>query len=276
MCIRDSLNGGDISSIFDTTLDACERACLSNARCESLTFNSKNGSCFLKSGVGAAGVYEGAYSGYVIPSNTEANIRAKTRRAELAFLPDWEFSGVTQQAEGLVNAHITNAYTAEEHLAAAQSAEASGNFVTASRFVGAALNLTDSAADWAEYARLLFLAGTSTNDQQQSYLDQSYLASVNAYLRADNKALQHNILLTMGDALEKISRGRDKVSALRLAQSLQPRDDTSAVLDDAIGKYGFRIVDNVVESDSARPRICANFSETVSYTHLDVYKRQVR
>ncbi len=263
------LNGGDISSIFDTTLDACERACLSNTRCESFTFNSKNGSCFVKSGAGDPGVYEGAYSGYVIAANTEANIRAKTRRAELVFLPDWEFSGVTQQAEGLANAHITNGYTAEEHLIAAQSAVASGNFVTASRFVGAALNLTDSAADWAEYARLLLLAGTSPNDQQQAYLEQAYAASVNAYLRADNKALQHNILLTMGDALEKISRGRDKVSALRLAQSLQPRDDTSAVLDDAIGKYGFRIVDNVVESDSARPRICVNFSETLATSGVD-------
>ena len=92
---------------------------------------------------------------------------------------------------------------------------------------------------------------------------------VNAYLRADNKALQPNILVTMGDALEKNGRGRDKVGALRLAQSLQPRDDTSAALDDAIGKYGFRIVDNVVESDSARPRICVNFSETLATSGVD-------
>ena len=263
------LTGGDISSIFDTTLESCERACIGNARCESFTFNSKNGSCFLKSGAGDPALYQGAYSGYVIAADADANARAKTRRAELVFLPDWEFTGVTQQAEGLANAHITNAYTVEEHLAAAQSAEANGDTVTASRFVGAALNLTDSAADWAEYARLLLLAGSSPSDQQRAYLDQSYLAAVNAYLRADSKPMQHSILVTMGDALERIDRGRDKVGALRLAQSLQPRDDTAVALDDAIGKYGFRIVDNVVESDSARPRICVNFSETLAKSGVD-------
>lgn len=263
------LTGGDISSIFDTTLEACERGCTRNARCESFTFNSKNGSCFLKSGAGDPAFYEGAYSGYVIPAEAGAQARAKARRAELAFLADWEFAGVTQQAEGLANAHITNAFTAEEHSAAAQSAEANGDIVTASRFVGAALNLTDSSADWAEYARLLLQAGSQPSDQQRNYLDQSYLASLNAYLRADGKPAQHSILVTMGDALERIERGRDKVGALRLAQSLQPRDDTAAALDDAIGKYGFRVVDNAVESDSARPRICVNFSETLAKSGVD-------
>ena len=246
------LTGGDIASIFDTTLEACERACLSNARCESFTFNSKNGSCFPKNGAGDPAVYEGAYSGYVIPAEAGTEDRAKIRRVELAFLADWEFASVTQQADGLANAHITNGYSAADHFAAAQNAEANGDIVTASRFVGAALNVTDSSADWAEYARLLLLAGSTPSDAQRNYLDQSYLASVNAYLRADNKAEQHTILVTMGDALERIDRGRDTVAALRLAQSLQPRDDTLAALNDAMGKYGFRIVDNVVESDSAR------------------------
>ena len=63
----------------------------------------------------------------------------------------------------------------------------------------------------------------------------------------------------MGDAAEALGRGRDKVLALRLAQSLQPRDDTALALDDAIAKYGFRITEDLVQADSARPRICVNF-----------------
>ena len=39
------LPGSDITSIFDTTLDACQRACLSNKACEAFTFNTHNGSC---------------------------------------------------------------------------------------------------------------------------------------------------------------------------------------------------------------------------------------
>ena len=67
----------------------------------------------------------------------------------------------------------------------------------------------------------------------------------------------------MATGFEIVGRGRDMIPALRLAQSLQPRDDIDAMLNDAIGKYGFRIQDNTVESDAANPRICANFNENL-------------
>ena len=263
------LPGGDIASIFDTTLEACQRACITNNKCESFTFNTRNGSCFPKSGAGEATFFEGAYSGFVLKAEAGAQERALARRAEITFVQDWELGGITQQAEFLANAHVTNAFTAQEHMQAAADAEANGDFDTASRFAGAALNLTDSADGWQEYARLLLAAGQLPGDNQRNFRDQAYLAAVNAYLRADNKALQHTVLLTMGDALEQIDRGRDKVQALRLAQKLQPRDDTALALDNAIGKYGFRIVENIVESDSLRPRICVNFSENLVKSGVD-------
>ena len=264
------LPGGDIASIFDTTLEACERACITNTNCEAFTFNTRNGSCFPKSAKSTPAIFDGAFSGYVIAAAPGVEDRAKARRQDLlTFVQDWELAGITQQADFLGNAHITNDFTAEDHLAAARDAEKRGDTVTASRFVGAALNLTDSSADWTEYARLLLAAGQVSSDQQRAYLEQSYLAAVNAYLRADSKPAQHSILVLMGDALEKIDRGRDKVQALRLAQQLEPRDDTALALDDAIGKYGFRIIDNVVESESVRPRICVNFSEQLAKSGVD-------
>ena len=54
------LAGGDIASIFDTTLEACERACLSNSQCQAFTFNSNNGSCFAKTGEYTAAEFAGA------------------------------------------------------------------------------------------------------------------------------------------------------------------------------------------------------------------------
>ena len=262
--------GGDIVSIFDTTLEACQRACITNSKCEAFTFNTRNGSCFPKSAKGDPVLFEGAYSGYVIAAPAGAQSLANARRDELRmFVQDWEMAGITQQAEFLANAHLTNGFSAEEHLAAAREAELRGDALTASRFVGAALNLTDSPNDWIEYSRLLLAAGQNASDQQRAYLEQAYLAAVNAYLRADSKSLQHSILVFVGDALEKTDRGRDKVQALRLAQQLQPRDDTALALDDAIGKYGFRIIDNVVQSDLVRPRICVNFSEQLAKSGVD-------
>ncbi|MDB5664640.1 MAG: alpha-2-macroglobulin family protein [Cypionkella sp.] len=261
--------GGDIASIFDTTLDACQRACVTNTLCKAFTFNTRNGSCFPKSKIGEAAAFDGAYSGYVIDADKAAEDRAKARRVELNFVQDWELSGITEQAAQLANTHTTNGHSAEDHLKAAADAEAKGDMALASNYAGAALNLTDSADGWAEYARLLFAAGEASSDNQRGFFDRSYYASVNAYLRADNKPQQHTILLTMGNTLEKIDRGRDKVQALRLAQALQPRDDTALALDDAIGKYGFRIVDNVVHTDTARPRICVNFSENLAKSGVD-------
>ena len=263
------LPGGDIASYFDTTLEACERACLTSDQCTAFTFNTNNGSCFAKANPGEPGFYLGAYSGFVVDAGPAAEARAQQRRAELTFLPEWDISPATGQAAGLANEHVTNGWTAAEHLASARDSEAAGDFDTASRFVGAALNREDTADNWSEYARLLLLAATRDTNNAATYWDRAFRASINAYLRSGNKAQLHNILLTMGQAFEPMGRGRDLVQALRLAQSLQPRDDTALALDDAIGKYGFRVVDNEVQSDSARPRICVNFSEDLVTSGVD-------
>jgi alpha-2-macroglobulin len=263
------LPGGDLASLFDTDLQACEQACLSNTRCTAFTFNSRNGSCFPKAGAGEPAPYAGAYSGLVVVADPAVAARAQTRRAELGFLSDGDTRDAVAQAEGLANLHITGPISAAEHMAAAAASEATGRPEIASRFVGAALNLTDSAEGWVEYARLLTEAARPSTNQQRDFRKRAFWASVNGYLRAENPALRHTALVYMGDMLELLGRGRDTVQALRLAQALQPRDDTAQALDQAIGKYGFRITDTDVQSDSARPRICTTFSEDLVKVGVD-------
>jgi uncharacterized protein YfaS (alpha-2-macroglobulin family) len=263
------LPGGDLQAIFDTTLEACQRACLTNPSCTAFTFNTLKGACFPKSDPGTATPFNDALSGFVLTAEAAAEARAKTRLAELSFVQSWEMPLVVQQAETLANAHVTGPYSAEEHFQSAFDAEAMGDPISASRFLGAGLNLTDAANDWVEYSRLLYAAGQADENNRRSYHEQSYFAAVNAYLRADNPALQHTILVQMGQALETIDRGRDTVQALRLAQALQPRDDTAAALEAATGLYGFRILATDVQADSARPRICVGFSEDLVKTGVD-------
>ncbi|NGM44259.1 alpha-2-macroglobulin family protein [Rhodobacter sp. SGA-6-6] len=263
------LPGGDISSIFDTTQDACERACITNSRCEAYTFNSRNGSCFLKADPGEAASFAGAQSAWIVAGDAGLIAAAPERRGELTFVPDWEISGAYDMAASLGRTHTTGPWSAEEHLRSAAENEASGNWVMATAFTGAALNLEDSADLWAEYARRAQMAAQSSSNDQSWYENRAYLAAVNAYLRAGSAAQRHSILVTMGQSLERMGRGSDTVKALRLAQSLQNRDDTAAALDDAIGKYGFRITDNNVQADLARPRICASFSEDLVPSGVD-------
>jgi uncharacterized protein YfaS (alpha-2-macroglobulin family) len=263
------LPGGDIAQIFDTTLEACERACTTNPRCTAFTFDTRNGSCFPKAGPGAPQPYQGAISAQIIISDQGVEDRARLLRADLSFLSDDDIVEARAQAEGLGRAHTSNQFTAAEHLAAAAEAEGRDDYDAAMRFTGAALTLTDSGADWAEYARLLALSADRDSANRRALQMRSVWASVNAYLRTGPAPARHSVLVTMGAGLEAMGRGRDTVGALRLAQGLQPREDTAALLDDAIGKYGFRIVENDLQSDSSRPRLCVSFSEDLAASGVE-------
>ena len=263
------LPGGDIASVFDTTIEACERAALTNPRATAYVYNTRNGSCFIKNGPGAGVFFQGAYSATVIEADAAVRAAAVDRRAELGFVPDWEMTPAHEQAVALGRQHTTGPWTADEHLAEAAAAEARGDWAGAAAFTGAALNLTDDAALWGEFSRRQLEASKVDANQQYFWLGEAYKSSINAYLRAENPALRHTILVQMGDVLERNSRGRDTVQALRLAQSLQERTDTAALLEDAIGKYGFRISETIVQSDLARPRICVTFSEDLAASGVD-------
>ncbi len=263
------LPGGDIASVFDTTIEACERAALTNPRATAFVYNTRNGSCFVKNGPGEGVFFQGAFSAFVVEGDADIRAQAAKRRAEIAFLPDWDIQSAYEQAQGLGRQHTTGPWTAEDHLQAASEAEGRGDWAGAAAYTGAALNLNDDAATWGEFARRQLAAGVADTNQSGYFFYQAFQSSMNAYLRAENPALRHTILVVMADTLERNGRGRDTVQALRLAQSLQPRTDTEAALEVAIGKYGFRITETVVQSDLARPRICATFSEDLVASGVD-------
>ncbi|MFN3607242.1 MAG: PAN/Apple domain-containing protein, partial [Cypionkella sp.] len=222
--------GGDIASIFDTSLEACQRACIANSACEAFTFNTKNGSCFTKAGGFEQTPFAAAQSGIVLQVGAGANARAMLRRTDLNFMPEWEFSTATDQARGLGNVHFSGGTSAEDYTSAARDSEANGDIIAALSYRGAATTLTDAAGDWAEYARLLAAGADYAGDEQRAFLDRSLSADINAYLRADAPALQHTVLAHMAQTLERLDRGRDMVKALRLAQSVQTRNDTALAL----------------------------------------------
>ncbi|MBD3764938.1 MAG: alpha-2-macroglobulin family protein [Rhodobacterales bacterium] len=263
------LPGGDIAQLFDTTLEACERACLAQPACTAFTFNTRNGSCFPKAAPGLAAGYAGAISGLVRQADPAALAQAPQRRDELAFLSPRDLAAARDQAGRLADSHVTGPWTAADHRAAAAREELAGNWQAAADFTGAALNLTDAPADWADYARRLFLAAQAQGPRPGPLTERALSAGVNGYLRSPDPALRHTILAQLAPVLEVLGRGRDMVAALRLAQALQPRDDTAAALDAAIATYGFRIETTEVQFDSARPRLCAQFTEDLVDKGLD-------
>ncbi|KMW58935.1 PAN domain protein [Candidatus Rhodobacter oscarellae] len=261
--------GGDIQSIFDTTLNACEQACLANSRCAAFTYNTRSNSCFPKSEYGESAAYEGAFSGIVLVTDPAIVARGAQREGDLDFLREGDLNAAREMALDLTNKHVPNDWTAAQLLQSATEARTNGNIVAAYRFTGAATVLSDAADHWVEYGRLALAIETEKSSEQRSYQGRAVSAAVNGYLRAGSPAIQANALLVLADALQKRGRGGDSIPALRLALDLAPRQDTEEQLDKAIGKFGFRVTSHSVDYNAARPRICAEFNENLVRVGVD-------
>jgi len=263
------LPGGDIQTIFDTTLNACETACLTNKSCVAFTFNNNAKACFPKRSVGVSEPYDGAFSGIVLVAGRGAALLGERRARDLDFISQSDINAARDQALDLTNKHIPNQWTAAELLQSAAESRSNGNLVAAYRFTGAATVLSDAADHWVEYARLALAIQTDKSSEKRTYQRRALRAAINGYLRADTPAIRVNALTVMARALERNGRGRTMISALRLAQSIAPRSDTEDMLDKAIAKYGFRISDHNVDSNAQRPRVCAEFSENLIRAGVD-------
>ncbi|MFX0543575.1 alpha-2-macroglobulin family protein [Roseovarius sp. S4756] len=249
--------GADLTAIFDTTYEACQNACLGTPDCRAFTYNSKSNACFPKSAISNEQPFEGAISGRVVATNPAVLAEAEARAGDLAFLGGGAIADARQQAEKIGRLHSGGNWTAEAMITAAQEREAGGDMLNAMRWMGAATATTDLSEHWTDYARL----SLRIEGDQSQHTARAISASVNAYLRALSGGARVNALLIMAEALERAGQGRDMVQALRLAERIQPRADVTAALNAAVAKYGFRIVDNSVETSTASPRICAEFSE---------------
>jgi len=249
--------GADLTNLFDTTLAACERACAAQTSCQAFTFNARSNACFPKSAISDQQFYDGAISAMRVAADPNVLIQANTRAADLAFLPP----AVLTEAHELVG-QIALRYPLDEP---DQPASA-----TSLRTTGQAVSATDDTVFWLQLARI----GLRDNDQM-GYQQRTALrvdavgAAVNGYLRAPDLALQVTSLEVLAQALERNNQGRDMIPVLRLANTMMPRPDLVAALDDAIGKYGFRVIEHRVDSDADAPRICAEFSESLVQAGMD-------
>lgn len=253
--------GSDIAQLFDTTLAACQRACLTDPNCRAFTFNTRSTACFPKFEAGRIEPFAGAISAFVRDTDAAVLSRVATRTAELRFLGATDLTIARREAEGLGARYPAGLNTAADLLAEAAQARGAGNLARAEALTGAALTLTDAPDQWVELARVLLenRSGNFSDRRRRDVFAQA--AATNGYLRGDAAAVRASAALVLAEALQRLDRGRTSIDALRLAQSLQPRADTEALLDAAIAQFGFRITDTNAEAESDTPRICVRFSE---------------
>jgi alpha-2-macroglobulin len=261
--------GADLGTYFDTTLDACQAACLANSQCVGFTFNQRSNACFPKGAISTVQPYQGAISGRVFPTDPLVLASSPARAAELSFLESYMIDQARTLATEIGRFHSSDEMSASALLKAASERRSAGDLMTAFQYFGAAIAVADRADLWIEYGRLGQTAVSPNADEINQARSRALPAQINAYLRATDGATQATALSEMAVSLETLGFGRLMIPALRLAQAIEPRRDTEAALDRAIGLYGFNIADTQVDSDSATPRICVNFNADLVQAGVD-------
>lgn len=261
--------GADLQSIFDTTLEVCQRTCIADSQCNAFTFNQNSNACFTKKSVENTVAYVGARSGRIWENDAVKVAGADARLKEVSFVDESLRKAAFDLAANLGRYHYAGEWSAENLLNEARSLEANGDKVNALHYTGAALSLTDSSDLWVEYARLALVANFQKTSTTNIYRKRAMSAAVNAYLRADNSAQKASALVMLATAFDANEHGRLMIPALRMVAEISPRQDADDMLDSAIAKYGFRIVEHTVESDLAAPRLCVQFNQELVQAGVD-------
>ena len=263
--------GSDLRNVFDVTFKDCVAVCLADGACKAFTYNRKSSACFPKSAVGEQSVFDGAVSVEVTNVSPAALELAMVRAQQLSVIP----SGFIDSARAIADRngawYPTNRWTHDALHEEARKVASGGRNIRAMELILAAINDEDRSDAWVEVARLANIAKPNNANSRRFVREVGVSAAVNGFLRAGSAAEQVNALQELARSFDRVRQGRLMIPVLRLAQEISPRKDTEDELDRAIALYGFRIVDNTVDHNSASPRICAEFSEdlvkgTVEYS----------
>src|SRR5215813_9553610 len=119
----------------------------------------------------------------------------------------------------------------------------------------------EDSGNWLRLARTIFQIRPSTTSEQTFFLERASVAAYIAYQRATNPQDEADALALLGRALSERKLWRPALDALRLSLDLREVADVRGQYERLRDEHGFRLLDYTVDSDSASPRACFQFSE---------------
>jgi uncharacterized protein YfaS (alpha-2-macroglobulin family) len=122
----------------------------------------------------------------------------------------------------------------------------------------------DDSANWLRLAKTIFQIRPATSSETTFLRERAATAAYIAYQRAGNAGEEAEALAVLGRAMEERKLWRPALDALR--QSLEMREvaDVRGQYEKLRDDHGFRLLDYTVDSDSASPRACFQFSEELA------------
>jgi uncharacterized protein YfaS (alpha-2-macroglobulin family) len=124
-------------------------------------------------------------------------------------------------------------------------------------------------ANWLRLARTILQIRPSDARERATLLDRATTAAYIAYQRAGNSGEEADALLILGRAFAERSLWRPALDTTRLSLELREVADVRAQYEKMRDDHGFRLLDYSVDSDSASPRVCFQFSEELPGKRTD-------
>ncbi len=119
----------------------------------------------------------------------------------------------------------------------------------------------DDAGNWLRLSQTIFQIRTANSTEQTFLKERAATAAYMAYQRAGNAGEEAEALGVLGRAMADRKLWRPALDALRLSLDLREVADIREQYEKLRSDHGFRLLDYTVDSDSASPRTCFQFSE---------------
>lgn len=246
--------GFDLRTVQNVTLEQCKTDCIDDLSCRAFTYNPKAKWCFLKSDFSTLNPFPGAVAGRIVLSDGQADIGAPPA---LAFLPEFLTRNAREFRDALEIAPGYEGQGAESLAALGRMETASGRTAEALAAFRGALSLApDDFSLWIETAQA---AGRAADNAY--FTMQGASAALNAYKISRSATSRAQALAVFAEMLDKSGHYRVAINAYK--ESLAVADDPAvrAALAELRARQGFRVVNHTIDSDSASPRACVEFSE---------------
>jgi uncharacterized protein YfaS (alpha-2-macroglobulin family) len=122
----------------------------------------------------------------------------------------------------------------------------------------------EDSANWLRLARTIFQIRPSNGSEQTFLWERASTAAYIAYQRAGNASEEADALAVLGRAMSERRLWRPALDAMRLSLDLREVAEVRGSYEKMRDEHGFRLLDYTVDSDSASPRACFQFSEDLA------------
>jgi len=122
----------------------------------------------------------------------------------------------------------------------------------------------DDSGNWLRLARTIFQMRPANSSEQTFLLERASTAAYIAYQRAANASDEADALAVLGRAMSERRLWRPSLDSLRLSLDLREVAEVRGQYEKMRDEHGFRLLDYTIDSDSASPRACFQFSEDLA------------